>query len=139
MLSKQIIPSVNLTIPPTPVTAFSAAASFTTDPQYIAYVTNYSFQVLWVAAGAGTGTFTLQCCNDKERNTGVADSTNLLHWVTVGSSSQLTSAGEVISPSTMPSLVWNISNAGYRWVRLAYTVSGGTLVVSANLQIKSPQ
>lgn len=139
MLQKSIIPAVSLTVPPTPLTAFSASSSFTSDPQYIAYVTGYCFTVFWVAAGAGSGTFTLQGCTDHERNTGLADTVNLLNWVTIGSTSQPTSAGVAISPSTAPCLMWNMSNTNYRWVRLAYTVGTGTLVVSSTLQIKSVQ
>jgi|WetSurMetagenome_2_1015567.scaffolds.fasta_scaffold566499_1 hypothetical protein len=80
----------------------------------------YSIQV--VVTGTPTGTFKLQCSADPVPQgpnstpfTGVVPT----NWTDVGNSSQAVSAAG--------SVVWNVSDAMYNWVRVVYTDgSGGT-------------
>jgi hypothetical protein len=112
-----------------PVVATSISATTSTDGIYLPYYGGVAIVATW--AGSGTGTFTLQGCNDKERNTGAYDTVNLVNWFTVPNTST------AITSSANSPVAIQVYPYVYRWVRLTYTVTGGTIVLSATCQIKS--
>lgn len=119
----------------TKIELFTASTSIISDPVLLAYVDQFAITAFWT--GTGTGTFTLQASNDKERSVdqavdyGAIPATvdpNIVNWVTIPNSSQASSVG---SP-----LMWNYSNVGYRWFRIAYTVATGSITLTVTVQLK---
>lgn len=87
--------------------AVSLGASANLAAVSLEHISNYSIQIVFT--GTPSGTFKLQCSNDELSPS---------NWTDVGSSDQaVTTAGD---------LVWNVENAGYKWVRVVYTRSSST-------------
>ncbi len=127
-LSLGIVPTDNISS--LPIDGYNTSASVTSNPISLKHVYGFSVTASWT--GSGTGTFTLQACNDIETPTDYALTyPGLTNWVTIANSSQASSLG---SP-----LMWNYSNTMYRFMRVVFTVSGGTIVLTERIQIKAGQ
>lgn len=89
----------------------------------------YSIQVVWSEGSAPIGTFKLQGSNDAGDNgsgQGVSQPTN---WTNITSSPQDVSG-------TSGSLLYDVTECSYRWVRLVYTRTSGTATASATINTK---
>ena len=97
------------------VSAASAAVNITSVPATLGDLGQFSIHVKF-SSGTLNGTLTLDCSNDGT------------DWVTVTGSSQSIAAGA--------SHVWNISNANYKYVRVAYAATSGTGTMTATMTLK---
>lgn len=79
----------------------------------------FMFSIQAVFTGAPVGTLKLQVSNDAVPYAPTGDpASNVVNWVDyTGSNSAVNGAGN---------FMWIVSNGGYRWVRVVYTVSSGT-------------
>lgn len=110
--------------------ATSLGASANLSAIWLGHVCNYSIQLVFT--GTPVGTFKLQCSNDAgSPNAGSAATlaTGVTNWTDVADSSQsITTAGD---------MVWNVSNAGYNFVRVVYTRDSSTgSLTSARINTK---
>lgn len=93
------------------------AQSVTSDAKWLGHIANYSIQLIVSGGTAPTGSFTLEASNDATDN-----AANVSNWATVSSSSiGITDNGTVF---------WNVSDCGYKWVRVRYTRSSGSGTIS---------
>lgn len=102
--------------------ATSMGASFNLPAIWLGHICNYSIQLVFT--GTPNGTFKLQASNDLG-GPGLAPT----NWTDVANSSQaITAAGDHM---------WQVENAGYKYVRVVYTRSSstGSLTV-ANFNVK---
>lgn len=107
---------------------YTSSATITSDGIYLARIKGFSCTISCPSTGSPAGTVKLQGCNDKEANAERNDTTNLVHWFDVP---LLTSA--VSGAST---IVLNDSQSMYRWVRMVYTPSGGSITITCRMQEK---
>lgn len=119
---------VTVTVSSTTSNTGDMSASFNSDPFAVIRMDQCALTATVSSASTLTGTLTVECCNDEGNNaTGDASGVSgLTNWVTIANTSQaITGNG---------STTWNLSNMGYRWVRVAWTRSGGsgTLAIRAN-------
>lgn len=105
-------------------TSQSMGASFNSTPVDCSAVQLASIQGVWTGGGSPTGTFKVQVSNDQ-----VNDGASVTNWSDYPSSS--------IAITTDGDLIYNISNLGYRWVRLVYTRTSGTGTLNAKAVLKS--
>jgi hypothetical protein len=115
--------SINLTISKAPIAGTSMASSFTTDPINLISIYAYSIQVVWGSGSSPVGTFTLQGSNDAGDNgsgQGVSAPTNFTN---------ITNSSQAIS-GTPGSILFDVVQCSYRWVRLAYTATSGSATIS---------
>lgn len=104
-------------------------ANFTSDGFFLGHIVNYSIQAVF--NGTPDGTFTLECSNDmgsEDRGNGGWNSSGVTNWTEIGGSSSIVTGADTI--------VWDVQNAGYRWVRVKWTVNASngnllSLVVNA--------
>ena len=138
-LSTGIIPQEN--IGNQFIDGYVSAGTIVSNAISLKHVYGFSVSCSWPTTGTPVGTFTLECCNDIESPTDQYPyaQTTLTNWVTIASSSQLSSAGVAITPSTLSSVVWNYSNTMYRFFRIKYIPSSGTITLTARVQIKAGQ
>lgn len=99
-------------------TLIAAPESLTADdtygPVWLGHIANYSIHL--TTSNTGTGSFKLQAsCDQADSITGA----NVTNWVDIASSSQSITGGDDV--------LWTVENAGYNWVRVAYTHSSGTV------------
>lgn len=105
-------------------TSTNMGASFNSTPVWLGHICNYAIQLVFT--GTPTGSLKLQASNDEgnpslppaEQYAGVSN------WTDIADSGQaVTAAGNHM---------WQVSNAGYRWVRFVWsrTSSTGTLTVA---------
>ena len=133
-LSQGVVMSENVN--GTALDGYSVTGGFISNPVSLKHVYGYSVSVSW--SGNPSGTFQLEGCNDIESPTDYAPFyPSLFNWVLIANSAQLASAGAAIAPATNPCLIWNIPDAMYRFVRLHYVYTSGTMQVSARLQMKA--
>lgn len=95
------------------------------DAIWIGHALNYACQVTWT--GTPVGAFKLQVSLDKGDDfapTEAQRGQGIVNWTDLPSSSQATSG--------VSSVVWNVEDAGYRWVRIVYTHTSGSGTVSAS-------
>ncbi len=85
---------------------------------------------------SGSGTLKLQISNDNVQLpqmsgpiAGIDPAANVKNWTDYSGSSYGVTATSAIGSS---SFVWNVLYPGYRWVRLVYTSSSGSGVMSAS-------
>lgn len=104
-----------------PVESTSFAASFNSDAVRLGHIYLYSIQLVY--SGGATGSVKLQGSNDPtERN---QTPTN---WNDI--------AGSTVDLAVGSPITWNVTDSGYGWVRLAYTRTAGTLVLTATYSLK---
>lgn len=85
---------------------------------WLGHICNYSIQLAFT--GSPVGSFVLQASNDPGQPDGglSPQATGVTHWTTIAdTSASVSAAGDIM---------WNIENAGYTWVRVAYTADSGT-------------
>jgi len=102
--------------------------TITSDPIWLAHIVNFSIQAVFT--GTPNGAFTLQGSNDEGSKSNDVTNAVITNWSTVDSSSKaVTSSGSVL---------YNIENAGYRWVRLVWTdtSSGASTITSCRSNVK---
>jgi hypothetical protein len=102
------------------VASVSMGATATSDAIRIENIGAYALQMVWSGGGAPNGTFKLQGSNDLGPQPPTSTSTvqSVANWTDLANSSQTISADG--------DHMWNVSQAGYRWVRVVYTRSSGT-------------
>jgi len=112
------------------LTAGDLSASFNTDAVNLISIYAYSIQVTWGSGSSPVGTFKLQGSNDPGDNgsgQGVSAPTN---FTDISSSSQAISGNS-------GSIMYDVTECSYRWVRLVYTrASGNATVTAANINVK---
>lgn len=97
----------------------SLAADAELRPIYLGHVVNYSIQLTFT--GSPSGTFKLQCSNDPGRPYlpgQVPQYDTVVHWTDIEGSDQIIAAAG--------NHTWDVQNAGYLWVKVVYTRSGGS-------------
>jgi hypothetical protein len=101
----------------------SVSASFNSQPIFIGVATGYAIQVVGQTV---SGTISLQASADNGFSGSVIDSPVINNWNTI------TGTSSTISGSS--STLYNVSDAYYPWIRIAYThvVGGGTLEMIYN-------
>lgn len=98
-------------------------------PLWLGHICNYSIQLVFT--GTPVGTFNLQCSNDPGTPDGgiSPQATNVTNWTDITGSPQGITVGG--------SIVWNVENAGYTWVRVNYVAtSGAGSLTSARANVK---
>lgn len=89
----------------------------------------YAIQANW--SGSSIGTFKLQisCDNVNPKPSGFTDpATNVVNW-----SDYTGSFSSATAQAGSSNFTWNVLYPGYRWVRLVYTGSSGSGIMSANI------
>lgn len=82
----------------------------------------YAIQAVWT--GSPVGTLKIQVSNDiVPDGVGGDQASNVVNWTDYTNSSQ--------SISGAGNFVWNVLEAGYRWVRLVYTKTSGSGTINA--------
>lgn len=103
-------------------------ATITSNPIWLGHIVNYSIQLVYT--GTPNGAFKLQGSNDEGAKTNDIENVNITNWSDIPSTTvNVTSAG---------SNIYNITDAGYRWVRLVWTdsTSGASTITSARYNVK---
>ena len=103
-------------------------SNITSDPIWLAHISNYSIQLVFT--GTADGTLKLQASNDEGANDNHIESAVITNWTDILNSDQaITAAGGHI---------WTVENAGYRWVRVVWTDgnSSGANITSARMNVK---
>ncbi len=101
------------------------AASFNLKPIWLGHVAIAAIQVMFSGA-APTGSFKLQasCDAGNHRASGEANQyATVTNWTDVANSATAVSASG--------SVLWNIADPGYQWVRVVWTFTSGTGTVSS--------
>lgn len=104
-------------------------ASFELDPVWLGHICNYAIQLVFT--GTPSGTLKLQASNDLGRQASGYPETDdgVSNWTDITGSSQVIAAAG--------NHMWQVENAGYRWVRAVYTRSAGSgTVTSAKFNVK---
>lgn len=107
----------------------SMGASFNSTGINLISIYAYSIQVVWNTGSTPIGVFKLQGSNDAGDNgsgQGVSQPSN---WTDITDSPQSISGGP-------GSLLFDITECGYRWVRLVYTRTSGSAAASATINTK---
>lgn len=107
------------------------SGSISSNPFRVENMDLAALQAVWTGA-APTGTFKLQasCDAGTDAQTGPSGF-GVTNWTDVASSSNaITASGD---------FMWNLTDMGYRWVRVVYTrTSGtGTLLITANAKSRA--
>lgn len=110
------------------VTNHALNASFYSSPQELVQIFVYSIQA--VISGTPTGSVYLQASADPLTNNQPPGPTPT-NWTTVANSSFTVAAAGTV--------MWNVTDVGYNWVRVGYTDSSGgastaTMTVTANIK-----
>ena len=97
---------------------------------WLGHIANYSIQLQFT--GAPQGNFRLQASNDPGRidaASGVLQVSNIAIWTDIADSAQtISAAGDHM---------WTVENAGYTWVRVVWTQTGGSgTLTSARAYVK---
>jgi len=91
--------------------------NWTSAPQYLGHIANFSIQGFW--SGAIAGSFSLQASSDiGQPSNAVNNALNVTNWTDVSNSSVTVSgAGDIL---------YDVDNTGYTWVRLKWTYTSGS-------------
>lgn len=100
-------------------TAMTGTATLTSTGIDLISAYAFSIQVTWSGGSATVGTFKLQASNDPGDNGSGQGVSQPTHWTDVTSSSQAISG-------TPGSIMYDVTECAYRWVRLSYTNTSGT-------------
>lgn len=115
--------SVPLTISNVSIKGRSLTSSFNTDAVNLISIYAYSIQVVWSGSGTPIGIFSLQGSNDSGdigSGQGVSQPVNF---------TPITNSPQSISGNT-GSILYDITECSYRWVRLVYTATSGTATIT---------
>lgn len=89
----------------------------------------YSIQAVWSGGSTPNGTFTLQGSNDSGDNGSGQGVSQPTHWTTITGSSQAVTG-------TPGSILYDVTECSYRWVRLVYTPVSGSSTLNAIINVK---
>lgn len=115
------------------IDGYTIATSFTTNPIPLHHFIGYSVTVSCPSTGSPVGTFKIQGCNDLERRDGQPDA-NLVNWFDIASGGD-----RVVSQAVSNATVGALSDPQcmYRWLRIVYTRTSGTITATIKLQRKT--
>lgn len=120
--------NIVLTISRSPIANINS--SFNTDAVNLISAYAYSIQLTWASGSTPVGTFTLQGSNDSGDASPGQGTVQPINFTTISGSSQ------AISGNT-GSILYDVPQCSYRWVRLVYTSNSGTATVTAaNINVK---
>lgn len=115
--------SIQLTISGASMNGTSMASTFTSDPVNLISIYAYSIQIVWSGGASPIGTFKLQGSNDAGDN-GSGQAVSLpTNYTDILNSPQSISG----SPG---SILFDITQCSYRWVRVVYTATSGSATVT---------
>jgi len=119
----------NDTMIPNGASSISMGSSFELDPVWLGHICNYAIQLVFT--GTPAGNFKLQASNDLGRQASGAPETDdgVVNWTDIAGSQQtISAAGDHM---------WQVENAGYRWVRVVWTQTSSTgTLTSAKFNVK---
>lgn len=115
--------SIKITISGASLVGTSMGTSFTSDPQNLFSVYAYSIQIAWSGGSAPVGSFKLQGSNDPGNSNIILNNNAPTNWTDITSSPQAISG----SPG---SILYDVTECSYRWVRVVYTATSGSATVS---------
>lgn len=94
------------------------AVSQVSEPVWLGHIPYFSIQLVFT--GPIVGEFKLQASNDYGRNerANISDTDVLANWTDIKDSAQ--------SISAAGSHLWSVADAGYKWVRVVWTVTSGS-------------
>lgn len=122
--------SIGLEVSDATMVGQTMGASFNSDPVNLISIYAYSIQVSWSGGSVPVGTFKLQGSNDPGDNGSGQGVSAPANYTDIVSSAQSISG-------TPGSILFDVTQCGYRWVRLAYTrTSGTTSVTVASMNVK---
>jgi hypothetical protein len=122
--------NIKLTVSGSALAGTSMASSFTTDAINLISIYAYSIQITWASGTSPAGTFKLQGSNDPG-DTGSGQAVSVPTHFT-----DITNASQAIS-GTPGSVLFDITQCSYRWVRLVYTAASGSATIgAANINAK---
>lgn len=101
---------------------YTTSASITTDAMRVEHINNFTVQ--GTATSTLTGTLKLQCSCDNGPEMNGDTAPPVVNWVDI--------AGATATLSSSAATIFNVADAGYRWVRAVYTVASG----SGNLTLR---
>lgn len=112
---------------------YVVATSFNSSPGPIHRDLGISVSLSCPATGTPVGTLKLQGCNDIERRENVPDA-NLTNWFDVASG-----GNRVVSIAVSGAGVYNLTdpNAMYRWFRVVYTRTSGSITATVRVHVKT--
>jgi hypothetical protein len=109
------------------IDGYVSSTSFNSAPVKVGRKWGYSLTLSCPATGTPSGTVKLQGCNDQERILDVADST-MTNWFDLNGASSAVSGASVICIEDR--------DPGYRWIRVVYTASSGSITATIHLHTK---
>ena len=115
---------------------YVTSSTFTSVPVYLGNVDAYSLAFTCPSTGSPVGTVGLQACNDRPRLADQPDS-KLANWIPLyflpqGGSTPVST--QSVSGATQ--VLFEELVCSYRWVRLVYTATSGSITATAKIQIK---
>ena len=115
---------------PLTLSSHSMAGNVTSNGINLINIYAFSIQVVWASGTSPVGTFKLQGSNDPvifNSGQGEGQPTN---WTDIDSSDKAISG-------TPGSILYDVTQASYRWVRIVYTATSGSATISvANMNVK---
>ncbi len=115
--------SIAMTIGGLTAIGTSMASSFMSDPQNLFAVYAFGVQVAWSGGAAPIGTFKLQGSLDPDESNIILKNNAPVNWTDITSSPQTVSG-------TPGSILYDVTECSYRWVRVVYTASSGSSTVT---------
>jgi hypothetical protein len=114
----------------TPAESVTIGSTQNSNPVKVDRSTVICVQATIASAAALNGTLKLQATIDKESTAlqGRGAVTGISNWVDV--------ADSTVTVTADGTTMWNVAQAGWRWVRLVYTSSVGTASLSGRVQLK---
>lgn len=109
------------------IVGYTTSGSFTSAPIKVGRKTGYSMTLSCPATGSPVGNVSIEICNDEERALDVADET-LVNWLPVDDGDEDLSGASIICLEDR--------EPKYRWMRIVYTRSSGSITATINLHLK---
>lgn len=104
-------------------------SNIASNPIWLGHIVNYSIQLVYT--GSPNGSLKLQGSNDEGAKSNNVENVNITNWSDI--------ADTAVSVTAAGSNIYNIQNAGYRWVRLVWTNSSSgspSTLTSARYNVK---
>lgn len=116
-----------------PLDGYVVATSFNSSAIPVHRDTGFSVALSCPSTGSPNGTVKLQACNDVERRENVPDA-NLTNWFDVASG-----GNRVVSASVTGPGVYHLTDPEcmYRWLRVVYTRSSGSITATVRVHLKA--
>lgn len=111
------------------------AATFNTNPVFVANQSGFSITGNWTATGTPAGTFKIQYSNDTGKTVkGQVDYTTITNWVDVPSGGERTVS---VVASGAGSGLLNDPFCMAMWVRVVYTRTSGSITPALRIEMKT--